>query len=327
MWFHLVVIMGVFRAIQLLFRRRPSSYLGSDGLLKLSVGKSFQALYGGIVYQALRIPDTGGREHQVLDVVLLTDRDLYIFSVQDLSGIVRSGGDGIWLETDMNGNVVEHPNAVTQLKDKAAVLAQYIIRRGAILPKDFLKLRVVFANAMARPEQEILLLPEVLSYDRWEDIQKKASSSSFFGIASSISSPSTIRSPVASQYSQLHYILSTAPTWDRLELRGGGILFGDFVRFKGPLHDVEALNVAKRSKISHYKAIHKYSFWDFLGVHTVTEVKVVCSLRDHRQGSSTQPTTVEIPVKGDLEVLFQAEGTTKPRAYEFRDVLLLSLHA
>lgn len=48
-----------------------------------------------------------------LFVSSLACRDLYIFSVQDLSGIVRSGSDGIWLETDMNGNVVEHPNAVS----------------------------------------------------------------------------------------------------------------------------------------------------------------------------------------------------------------------
>eukprot|EP00250_Pteridium_aquilinum_P031206 c43238_g1_i1 orf=205-1188(+) len=327
MWFDLVVIMATVRAVQLLFRRRNASNDGADGLLKLTVAKSFQALYGGNVYQALRIPDTGGRGHQVLDALLLTDRELYVFSVQGMSGIVRSGGDAIWMETDSNGNVVEHPNAVTQLKEKAAVLAQYIIRRGVTLPKDFLKLRVVFVDEMSRPEQEILLLPEVLSYDRWKDIQEKASRSSIFGIDSGIASPSTSRGPLASPYNQLHYILSTAPTWDRLELRGGGILYGDFVRFKGPYQDVEALAVAKRSKISQYEAIHKWSFWGFLGIYPVTEVKVVCSLRDHRQGPSVQRTKVEIQAKGDLEIIFQPEGTTKQCAFELRNVILLSLHA
>ncbi|KAI5079873.1 hypothetical protein GOP47_0005352 [Adiantum capillus-veneris] len=324
MWFDLVIFMAVVRAIQLLFRRRTSPQLGSDGLLKLNVGRSFRALYGGNIYQALRIPDTGGRGHQLLDVLLLTEQELYIFSVQGLSGTVRTGRGGVWLETDSNGNEIEHPNAVTELKDKAAVLTQYMARRGVMLPKDFIKFKVVFVNEMARPEQDILLVPEVLSYDRWQDIQKKASSSSILGIETAIS---TARILSTSPLNHLHYVLSTAPTWDRLELREGGILFGEFLRFKGPMQDVEALAVAKRSKISHYEAIHKWSVWAFLGVHTVADVKVVCYLRDHRQGSSVQPTKVDIEVRGNLELIFQAEGTGKPRAFELRDVALLTLHA
>lgn len=320
MWFDLVIIMAVVRAIQLFFRKRPSPELGSDSLRKLTVARSFRTLYGGNIYQALRIPDTGGRGHQLLDVLLLTEQELYLFSVQGLSGFVRTGRDGVWLETDSHGNEIEHPNAVTQLKFKAAVLIQYIARRGVTLPKDFIKLKVVFVNEMARPEQEILLLPEVLSYDRWEDIQKKTSTSSLFGIDVAMSTP------LAPAYNQLHYILSTAPTLDRLELRGGGVLYGDFVRFKGPLQDVEKLAVAKRSKISHYEAIHKWNFWAFLGIYSVAEVKFVCYLRDHRQGSSVQPTKVENLVRGDLEIVFQVEGTGKPRSFEVRDVALLTLH-
>lgn len=327
MWFDLVVIMAVFRAIHLLFRRRTSPDDGANGLLKLTVAKTFQAVYGGSVFQALRIPDTGGRGHEAFDALLLTDRELYVFSVQALSGILRACRDGTWMETDLSGNAVAHPNAVTQLQEKAAVLAQYIARRGVTLPKGFFKLRVVFVNAMARPEQEILLQPEVLSYDRWEDIKKKGSSSSIFGIDSNISIPSIAKNPLNFPHKQLHFILSTAPTWDRLELRGGGILFGDFLRFKGPSRDLEALAVAKRSKISQYEAFHKWSFWKFLGIHAITDVKVVCTLRDYRQGSSIQPTKVEIVVKGDLEIVFQVEGTSKPHAYELRDVVLLSLRA
>ena len=60
------------------------------------------------------------------------------------------------------------------------------------------------------PEQEILLQPEVLSYDRYEDIQKNISAANVLGIQSSISATSKII-----QHQQLEYILCTAPTWDR----------------------------------------------------------------------------------------------------------------
>lgn len=35
---------------------------------------SFQVVYGGSIYQSLRIPDTGGHGYQTLDALLLTDR-------------------------------------------------------------------------------------------------------------------------------------------------------------------------------------------------------------------------------------------------------------
>ncbi|KAH6558011.1 hypothetical protein KP509_1Z082100 [Ceratopteris richardii] len=210
-----------------------------------------------------------------------------------------------------------------ELRDRAAVLTEYIARRGIALPNDFLKLRVVFVNEMSRPEQDILLLPEVVSYDRWEDIRSKASSSSIFGMNSHLNS--SLNSDVA-LCNQLHYILNTAPTWDRLKLRGGGLLFGKFVRFKGASQSLEALNVAKRSKISHYEAIHKWSFLALLGIHPVTEVKMICHLRDSRQGISAQPDKFEVCVQGDFEVVFQPLEAAKPRTIELREISSLSLY-
>lgn len=327
MWFDFLVIAAVFRAFQMLFRRRRKLHDGSDGLLKLKVAKTFQAVYGGNVYQALRIPDTGHRGHQVIDALLLTDREMYIFSIQNLSGIVRVCNDGTWMETDMTGNAIAHPNAVTQLQEKASVLAQYIARRGVPLPEKSYNLKVVFVNPSCRPEQEILLQPEVLSYDRWEDIIKKGSRSAFFGIHMNSTMALKNRNDSHPLHSQLQFILSTAPTFDRLELRGGGILFGEFKRFKGSSRDLEALAMAKRSKISHYEIFHQSTFWDFLGIHTNPDVRVVCTLRDYRQGATVQPARAETLVKGDLEIVFQISSTTKQQNFGIRDIAILALRA
>lgn len=327
MWFDLVVIFAVCRAVQLLFRRRTKQEEGSDGSLKLKVAKTFQAVYGGSVFQALRIPDTGHRGHQAIDAVLLTDSDLYIFSVQKLSGIVRVCSDGTWMETDMDGRPVVHPNAVTQLQEKAVVLAQYVARRGVSLPEKNFKMKVVFVNATARPEQQILLQPEVLSYEGWEDILKRGSNSTVFGLKMSPVMALKSKGNLDISYKQLQFILDTAPTWDRLELRGGGIIFGDFIRFKGKPHDVKALAVTKRSKISQYEAFHESSFWSWLGIQVNSDVRVVCTLRDYRQGIDIKPTQVEIHVKGDLEIVFHVEGATKPCTFEIKKVAILSLKA
>ena len=102
----------------------------------------FQVVHGGSIYQSLRIPDTGGRGFEVLDALLLTERweaspdlwlivewiwilyvetndsacrELYVFSIQTLSGTVKIRDDGTWLETDLNGNAIVHPNMVSHM--------------------------------------------------------------------------------------------------------------------------------------------------------------------------------------------------------------------
>ena len=56
------------------------------------------------------------------------------------------------------------------------------------------------------------------------------------------------------------------PLVDRLELRGGGCLFGEFLSFKGTTSDLQALGAAKRSKVKQYEALHTWNFWSLLGM-------------------------------------------------------------
>uniref|UniRef100_A0A164WT77 Uncharacterized protein n=1 Tax=Daucus carota subsp. sativus TaxID=79200 RepID=A0A164WT77_DAUCS len=48
---------------------------------------------------------------------------------------------------------------------------------------------------------------------------------------------------------KLNFILSTAPMWDRLELKGKYFL-GEFLDFKGKQEDIQALRNIKRSKVN-----------------------------------------------------------------------------
>lgn len=63
------------------------------------------------------------------------------------------------------------------------------------------------------------------------------------------------------------------------------------------------------------------------GIHTVRELFVVYTLRDYRQGGSAQPGEVKIGVRGDLEIVFQVNGSSKPRSYELKDINGLYLRA
>ena len=56
------------------------------------------------------------------------------------------------------------------------------------------------------------------------------------------------------------------PLVDRIELRGGGSLFGEFLSFKGTTSDLQALGAAKRSKVKQYEALHTWNFWSLFGM-------------------------------------------------------------
>ena len=69
-----------------------------------------------------------------------------------------------------------------------------------------------------RPEQAIVMQPEVLSADQWEHfMENNLGRSTGSGWIGSLLSSSQQPAPVLTEadQKQLHYILSTAPTWDR----------------------------------------------------------------------------------------------------------------
>jgi hypothetical protein len=69
-----------------------------------------------------------------------------------------------------------------------------------------------------RPEQAIVMQPEVLSADQWENFMENNLGRTGSGCMSSLfSSSSQQPAPVLTEAAekQLLYILSTAPTWDR----------------------------------------------------------------------------------------------------------------
>eukprot|EP00249_Psilotum_nudum_P015063 c25148_g1_i1 orf=237-899(-) len=214
MWFNLMIIVTVFRVSLLFWKRKTGNSIGRDGRLKLRVGETFQRAFGGKIYQALHIPDTGRRGYQDIDVVLLTHRELYVLAVNNLAGAITIGNDGCWFQTNSDGSIEKHPNAVLELKEKAIVLAAYIARRGITLPENFFKLRVVFVNPSSIPEQDVLLQSEVVSYDEWQYFIKNGPGQGLRGWTEIAFHRLRNKFSVA-HHQQLNFILLTAPTLDR----------------------------------------------------------------------------------------------------------------
>lgn len=296
-------------------------------LAELNVAKLFEGLPGVEVYQSLRIPDPGNRGRREIDLVLLTKRDLFVLEVKNWSGPLHLHHDGSWVQIRSDGSAVVHSNLLEDLRDRADLLESYIERRGVTLPAGLLQQKLFLMNRGCRPEQAITMQPEVLSADQWEHFYRGLYKKDSKWRKTPLRSEKAERTLSEPERKQLHYILSTAPTWDRLELEGGKIVVGEFQGFKGRSSDVEVLSFAKRSNVSHMVMTHQQSWLDNL--FGSPKILILVTPRDYRDGNSSkkkfQDPALQSKVRSDTEIVFQIAGTSRLQQFFLGEVLSLSL--
>lgn len=308
---------------------------------ELRVSALFEGIPGVQVFTSLRIPDTGqGRGRREIDLVVVTKRELYVVEVKNWSGAIELQPDGSWLQIRRNGTVQKHSNVVDGTKYRAQLLKWYIERRGVNVPSDFIQPKVFLVNPDCRPEQAIVMQPEVLSADQWESFMENNLGRTGSGWLSSLFSSSQ-PAPILSEPAEklLLYVLSTAPTWDRLELYGGKIVVGDFHSFQGQPEEAQSMKFVKRNVVKQLTMTHRrgwvgHTLGFFVG--RTPKVKVGVSVRDHRDANPTKPTSIKqldydfplhLEVRPDVEIVFQPVANPKPVHYNLNDVLSLTLSA
>ncbi|KAJ7524722.1 hypothetical protein O6H91_17G018200 [Diphasiastrum complanatum] len=223
---------------------------------ELRVADIFQGIPGVRVFDSLRIPDTENKGRREIDLVLLTNRKIYVVEVKNWSGIIKLEPDGGWCQIRKNGTIQKHPNIVEETRYRAALLEAYLSRRGADLPPMCIDYKVFLVNSECRPEQAILMQPEVLTGVQWKYLLDQDLDRGYFTWLGPLYSTSKKGFLKASVYKQLQFILSTTPTWDRMWLEGGRIMVGDFLQFKGRAEDMEALKFVKRPTVSNLAMVH-----------------------------------------------------------------------
>ncbi|KAJ7524721.1 hypothetical protein O6H91_17G018200 [Diphasiastrum complanatum] len=300
---------------------------------ELRVADIFQGIPGVRVFDSLRIPDTENKGRREIDLVLLTNRKIYVVEVKNWSGIIKLEPDGGWCQIRKNGTIQKHPNIVEETRYRAALLEAYLSRRGADLPPMCIDYKVFLVNSECRPEQAILMQPEVLTGVQWKYLLDQDLDRGYFTWLGPLYSTSKKGFLKASVYKQLQFILSTTPTWDRMWLEGGRIMVGDFLQFKGRAEDMEALKFVKRPTVSNLAMVHFRSLLpNLLGllVGIWPEVKITISVRDFREkvgflGKRQREETVQIKVNPDLEIVFRIVGTSKAQKFKINNVVGLSL--
>ncbi|EOY10146.1 Plasma membrane isoform 4 [Theobroma cacao] len=281
----------------------------SDSNAIFSVANRLEKLYGGKVYVGLHIPDADTGSRQNIDMVLVTKGEAAVISVKNLAGFVSISEDGSWACEGVGSHRAErHPDPVAEAKKQASVLESYLEQRGVALPEGYFSYKVVIPNPKFRTIYNTFP-SEVITYDQWVQLKPE---------------PKSIgkKEMQESFHQQLNFILSTAPMWDRLELKGNKYVLGEFLEFKGKQEDTLALRNIKRSKVSRL-IIQKTSMFGL--AHS--KLQVLYSPRDYRSEGASASEWKEVTVRSSTEVIFQPQNSTKVRKFKLSSITSMSLSA
>ncbi|CAI8589440.1 unnamed protein product [Vicia faba] len=294
----------------------------SDSTVLFTVADRLQKLFGGKVFVGLRIPDSDSASPQSIDLVLVTKRELLVIAVKNFSGILTVHGDGTWQseKPGKHNKVERHPDPVEEVRKQASILESYLEQRGVVLPKGFLTCKVILPNPKLCTIPTSDFPPEVITHEQWK-LQKPGTKSVITSWVKSafLSGKNNMQE---SGNKNLEFVLSTAPIWDRLELKGNKYALGEFLEFKGKSEDVEALRHIRRSKVGSM-IIQKTSMFGL----APSTLQVLYTLRDYRTEGALAPELNEVTVRSNTEIIFQAENGTKIRKFKLSSVCSMHLSA
>ncbi|XP_054815182.1 uncharacterized protein LOC129315488 [Prosopis cineraria] len=293
----------------------------SDTNALFSVADRLKKLYGGNVYLGLRIPDADSGSRQSIDIVLVTKGELVVASVKNFSGLVSVSTGGDWVcERPGRHRVKNRPDPVVEARKQASILESYLAQRGVTLPEGYISCKVILPNPKLCVFSETSFPSEVITYEQW--VQLKPSSRSMLSGWMKSAFRSEKKEMQESGHQNLDFILSTAPIWDRLELKGSKYILGEFLEFKGKQEDVLALRNIRRSKVSRM-TIQRTSMFGL----APSRLQVLFAERDYRTEGGSTSEWKEVNVRSSTEVLFQPEGSSKVRKFRLSSVLSLTLSA
>lgn len=286
-----------------------------------SVAGQLEKLYGGKVFVGLQIPDADSGSRRSIDLVLVTQREVAVISVKNVSGSVHVDKDGSWVCTGRKTNKTERlPDPVAETKQLVPILESYLEQRGVPLPEGYLSSKVICPNPNFQTTDTDFFPSEVITYDQWIQLKPEHRSRLSGWIKGAFQSGK--KDMQESMQEKLNFILSTAPMWDRLELKNNKYVLGEFLEFKGKKDDILALRNIKRSKVSQL-VIQRTSICCF--AHS--KLQVLYSHRDYRGEGASASDWKEVCVFSSTEVLFQPQGSSKVRKYKLSSVTCMSLSA
>ncbi|KAK2977221.1 hypothetical protein RJ640_028426 [Escallonia rubra] len=324
MWAELICGLIVYKLVRRFFYDDGQDLFDvetTDSNAIFSVADRLEKIYGGKAYVGLRIPDADTSSRQNIDVVLLSKEEAVIISVKNFSGFWSIDTDGSWVCSGRNKHKNErHPDPVAEAKRQVTVLESYLEHRGVALPEGYFSCKVVCPNPKFRSIPSTSFPHEVITYEQWVQLTPVPKSMFSGWIKGAFRGGK--KDLQESIHEKLTFTLSTAPTWDRLELKSSKCILGEFLEFKGKQDDTQALRNIRRSKVNSL-IIQKTSMFGL----APSKVQVLYSTRVYRTEGASASDWKEVTVRSSTEVLFQPQNSTQVRKFKLSSIVSMSLSA
>ncbi|XP_019243038.1 PREDICTED: uncharacterized protein LOC109223258 [Nicotiana attenuata] len=322
MWVQLICGLVVYRVVKRFFY--DDDLLDtetSDFNALFSVAQRLEKIYGGKVYVGLQIPDADSGSRQSIDIVLVTQREAVVICVKNVSGFVAVDKDGRWVCAGGHKHKTQHiSDPVAEAARLVPILESYLEQRGVALPEGYLSSKVICSDPNFSAINSASFPPEVITYDQWMQLKPEYKNMLSGWIKGAFHSGK--KEMQESINEKLNFVLNTAPTSDRLELKGNKCLLGEFLEFKGNREDVLEMRSIRRSKVSRLE-IQKTSMFGL--AHS--KLKVLYCPRVYRGEGVSASEWKEVTVRSSTEVKFQTQGSTEPPKYKLSSVISMSLSA
>ncbi|KAL6132370.1 hypothetical protein ACLB2K_070741 [Fragaria x ananassa] len=324
MWFEIICGLVIYSLYKLFFSDGDDllDVETSDSTALFAVADRLSKLYDGAkVYVGLRIPDADTSSPQPIDLVLLNKGEAVVIAVKNLKGFISVKPDGSWVSESLSKHKADHhPDPLAETKRQASILESYLEQRGLDLPQGYLSCKVILSNPKVCTIQSSSFPSEIITYDQW--VQMKPEPKSMLSGWMKGAFRGGKKEMQESIHQKLDFILSTAPMWDRLELKGNKYVLGEFLEFKGKQEDVQALRHIKRSKISRL-VVQKTSMLGF----APSRLQVLYARRDYRSEGTSTSDWKEASVRSSTEVVFQLNNSPKVRKFKLSSISSMSLSA
>lgn len=321
MWVEVICGFAVFRLLKQFFSedndvlKSETSYANA----LFSVARQLEKIYGGKVFVGLQIPDADSESRRSIDLVLVTRREVSVISVKNVSGSVHIDKDGSWVCSGGQKHKTQlFPDPVAETKQLIPILQSYLEQRGFPLPEGYLSCKVICPNPTFRSIHANSFPPEVITHDQWVQLKPKGRNMLYGWIEGALHSGK--KESLGTLWHKLDYILSTAPMWDRLQLKNNKYILGEFLEFKGKKDDTLALRNIKRSKVSRL-TVQSTSMPGFAS----SKLQIYYALRDYRGEGTSAYEWKEVRVLPSTIVLFQSQGLSEVQKYKLSSVTCLSL--
>lgn len=321
MWVEVICGFAIFRLLKRFFseendvREEGTSYANA----LFSVARQLEKIYGGKAFVGLLIPDVDSGSRRSIDIVLLTRREVAVISVKNVSGSVHIDTDGSWVCSGGRKHKNQcFPDPVAETKQLIPILESYLEQRGCPLPERYLSCKVICPNPTFRTIHADSFPSEVITSDQWVQLKPQGKSMLYGWIKGALHSGK--KEMLGTMQLKLDYLLSTAPMWDRLQLKNNKYILGEFLEFKGKKDDIFALRNIKRSKVCRL-TIQNTS----MSVLAPSKIQILYALRDYRGEGPSAFEWKEVCVLSSTVVLFRSQGLSEVQKYKISAVTCMSL--